>query len=321
MVELLKNRLCIQNEFNLNREIAEEKILKPLVIASLPRSGTTLLHNLLSLDGSMRYLKGWESIYPSLHPKYAKKGTDPRIRLHKNEIKLIETFVPQASRVHPMSAEGPEECHLLLAHTFSWSLSFEVLFNIPSHVKWVTVQDMVPVYRYYKKILQLLQWHYSPGPWVLKSPDHLGNLDALLEVFPDANIVFINRDPLDVMPSFCNLIAIGRSVHSDKVDLQEIGREYTERFNRWIESSHNVRSLHHPQHFYDLQYEVFVKDPVRAVRGIYDYFGYDYNPGMDKRIPEWLTGKAWSSNKTHNCTLEDFGLNKKLIKEKFEHFN
>ena len=66
LVQLLKNRLLITDLLARHPEIHEIEIRRPIIIAGLPRTGTTHLHNLLAADPDLRSLPYWESVEPVL---------------------------------------------------------------------------------------------------------------------------------------------------------------------------------------------------------------------------------------------------------------
>lgn len=317
---LLCNRLCIQDELKRHPEISDKKIKKPLFIISLPRTGTTMLHNLMALDSNNRCLTHWEAMAPSLHPKAAAENRDSRIKVSKRSIRLMERYTPDLLKVHPMNAEGPEECHFLFGHSFICSETFTVLANLPNYNVWADKQDKIPAYRYYRQMLQLLQSHRSGDHWVLKSPDHMKRLDALLDVFPDANLVQIHRDPLKVLPSNCSLISISRGICSKQVDLHAIGNYCIQESKKYFEQDKMVRNSIDPAQLCDLNYKDLVADPVGAVRGIYNYFGYHYDKQMDDHIKKWLKENRKHKKGVHRYSLEQFGLNPDIVYPKFKEY-
>ncbi|MBN1187524.1 MAG: sulfotransferase [Bacteroidales bacterium] len=305
---LLCNRLYIQDEINRHPEILNEKIQKPLFIIGHPRTGTTMLHNLLSQDPLCRWLRHWEAIAPSLNPKLANRPSDPRIKTARLEMWFLKKYIPELIAVHPMSAEGPEECHYLLSHTFICDGTFETLANIPQYNQWLRNQDKTSSYLYYKKILQLLQWHNPGEHWVLKSPDHMMRLNDLLKVFPDAKIILTNRDLMEVIPSCCSLVAFARGIHSKNINLHNLGKEAIEDLEIVFEKSIKDIKSANPKSFYNLNYTDLIKDPIEIIRHINVYFGYYYTNTMEKNMLKWLARNKQNKHGIHNYSLEQFGL-------------
>jgi len=317
MTELLCNRLCIQDEIKRHPEILDEEIRKPLFIVSLSRTGSTLLQNLLLQDPSSRYLRHWEAVAPSLHPRHLTKKTDPRIAAAKQSVWLLERFIPKFFTAHEISAEGPEECYPLLALSFV----HEMPGVFQRYRDWLKEQDKIPTYRYYRQTLQLLQWHLRRDHWVLKAPLHLPHLEALLAVFPDACVVQTHRDPLKIVPSQCSLTAtLGSIIFSDQVNLDFVSRKAVDEQANMLDNAISVRKSADPAQFYDVYYKDLMKDPASTVRDIYQYFGYNYDESMDERIQNWLAENRQYKKGVHHYSLEQFGLDEEIINRKFANY-
>ncbi len=311
----LCNRLCIQEEIKSNPAIMHEEIRRPLFIVSAGRSGTTMLHNLLCLDPSIRFLRGWEVTAPSLHPKYRANNVDNREKTLSFIIWLLEKFAPEFMVAHEITAEGPEECSNLLIHSFIDQSEFDIKDFFPGYV-WLHKPQMAS-YSYYCKILQLLQSHQTGDHWVLKAPIHLSNLGALLETFPDACIVQTHRDPIKIIPSACSLLAItSQLISGTKLDLNHIGRVVSEHLIRYLDNAMEVRGKCNQAQFLDVQYHEVMRNPHGAVRKVYDYFGYPYGAHMDRRITLWLARNKQHKKGVHKYSADQFGLSIPEIRER-----
>src|SRR6201987_2044694 len=211
VVQLLRNRLYLGLDWKLDPSIALRKIPKPVFITGLPRTGTTLLHSLLAQDTDLFAAPlTWQVIYPSS----AQGEERRRIRQTESQLKWFELLVPGLKTIHPVSAELPQECVAIMSHCFM-SQEFDTMFDLPEYELWLENQDQRPVYDFHKQFLQ----HLRPGTperrFVLKAPAHLHSLEAILAVYPDAQIVHTYRDPFQVVPSLANLTFILKSAFSD----------------------------------------------------------------------------------------------------------
>jgi hypothetical protein len=313
----LCNRLCIQDEIKDNPAIMQEEIRRPLFIVSLPRTGTTLLHNLLCLDPDIRFLRAWEVVAPALHPKFRANKVDNREKQLKLFLWLLERLAPDFVIAHELKADGPDECAYLLWHTFTTEGIFDGMGFFQAYVEWQKMADKLPSYLYYRKILQLLQTHQSGDHWVLKAPMHLASLDTLLKAFPDACIVQIHRDPSKAFPSVCSLTAIGtQHLTGARLDLSHIGRIVTEQWICNLEKALDVRKRSNPVQFLDVQYHEVMRNPHGTVRKIYDYFGYPYGAHMDRRITLWLARNKQHKKGVHKYSADQFGLSIPEIRER-----
>lgn len=323
-IRLLVNRLRIQADLKRYPEILQVPVQRPLFILGLPRTGTTLLHNLLAQDSSSRWLRCWELFNPSPPPERETSENDPRVEDVKKLIRSYNYLAPKLASAHYLNAIGPEECNQLFEHEFT-GLIFELSADVPSYVKWLIAHDMVGPYRSFREQLQLLAWRYSGEYWLLKAPAHLLNLDALLSVFPDACIIQTHRDPLKVIPSLCSLSAIAREIYSDRVDLKVIGEHWLNRLAIGLEREMQVRESANFAQFYDVNYNDLVRDPIHTIHQIYEYFGYEFKPQFEKNMKSWLSQNPQHKHGIHRYSLEQFGLQPVEVSQRFakycERFN
>ncbi len=312
----LSNRLHIQKELKRHPEILQESIRKPLFIISLPRTGTTLLQRLLSLEPSNRSLLYWEAINPAPPPEPQTHETDPRIAEAEKKLLALNKMAPSYASIHPMHAKGAEECIILLANSFSFP-SFHLFAKNTQYTEWLRGQNMVPIYLYYRRQLQLLQSRYPTGRWILKAPLHMHYIDTLLEIFPDACVVQIHRDPLKVIPSVCSLVANLRGIYSDHMNPYLIGQEFLSELKIMAEKSSVARDAADPDRFYDIHYKDLVQDPAGTVRRIYKHFGYEFDSRFEERMHEYLSANPQDKHGVHHYSLEQFGLDRDMVNRSF----
>lgn len=318
-IQLLVNRLRIQDDFKHFPEILQVPIRRPLFILGLPRTGTTLLHNLLSQDPASRWLSLWELESPSPPPEPDTRKTDPRIKNVEKVVKIYNFLAPQLATAHYVNPNGPEECNTLFEHEFVSTL-FELRAHVPSYSEWLTAHDMVAPYVYYRQQLQLLGWRCPGDHWVLKAPAHLLSLDALLNVFPDACIIQTHRDPLKVLPSICSLCAMVRGIYTDNVDLNSVGEHWLNRLANGLEREMQVRESANSAQFYDVNYSALLRDPIGTVRQIYDYFGYPFSTRMEENLNYWISENPQHKHGVHRYSLEQFGLNPGVVNSRFANY-
>ncbi|MUL38133.1 sulfotransferase family protein [Gloeocapsopsis dulcis] len=316
-IQLLSNRLRIQEDLKHYPEILQVPIARPLFILGMPRSGTTLLHNLLAQDPASRWLHLWEMASPSPPPEYHNRNSDPRIQRVEKFVKRYNTLAPQLTTVHNLNPKGPEECNPLFEHEFT-SPIFEIRANVKCYAEWLETYDLVRAYQFYRQQLQLLAWHYPPDShWVFKAPAHIFYLDALIKVFPDACIVQTHRDPLKVLPSICSLTAIVRGIYSDRIEPKTLGKYWSDRIAKALVREMQVRDSEQSSRFYDVHYHTLVQDPIGIVRQIYAYFGYEFHPQMAENIKTWLAQNPQHKHGVHRYSLEQFGLDPEKVNAQF----
>ena len=231
----MKNRLLIEDLLRRHPEILEERIVAPIVICGLPRTGTTHLHNLMSADPALRSLPYWESLEPVLaeRERPAPGAPDPRRERTEMALSFLDAAMPYFKRMHEMTVEHAHEEIQLLAIDFSTML-FETTAPMPMWRDAYLARDQRPSYAYLRRVLQVLQWLRGGTRWVLKSPQHLEQFPALVDTFPDATFVVTHRDPVSVTASMVTMLAYTARLTRDRVDVEGIGHYWADRLERML---------------------------------------------------------------------------------------
>lgn len=316
LIKYLSNRLLIREELKRHPEILQKPVHRPLFIVSLPRTGTTLLQELLAHDPSNRSLLFWEAHRPSPSPDPHTRETDPRIKEAEKDLRYMHAMAPGYASMHLSLARGPHECIPLLSNSFA-SSSFYAFANLPRYAEWLREQDMLPTYLYYRQQLQILQWRCPGDRWLLKSPVHLYSLDELLAVFPDACIVQTHRDPLSIVPSGCSILSTIQGIRSDHVDPVHLSREWLRDMEFTMERVTKARDSADSARFFDVYYKDIVQDPIETVRHIYEHFRYDFTDRFEQGMCKWLAANPQHKHGVHRYSLEQFGLNKDIVNRYF----
>lgn len=316
LVRLLAQRLCIQEDLRRRPEIAQTPIRRPIFVVGLPRTGTTLLHKLLSSDPDGRAPLLWELWYPSVWPRWDMSRGDPRIAKTNLVLKLMSVMSPKFSSIHHLAASEPDECFHVLQATFRCAM-FTMRGDVHSYTSWLASQDMVPAYRYYRRVLQRLQWGKKEKHWVLKSPVHLFALDALLAAFPDACVIQTHRHPLHAAASCCSMTRATRVLHCDDVDSRKLGADWMETWGTALDRAMNARRVINPARIYDLSYDDLMADPQKAIRQIYKHFGYPLGARTVEGVERWLRVNPQNKHGEHRYTPEEFGLEPGQVRRRF----
>ncbi|MGI9032732.1 MAG: sulfotransferase family protein [Acidimicrobiales bacterium] len=309
----LRNRLYLQAHLTSHPD-AVVPVEAPVVITGLPRTGTTLLHNLLALDPANRVLRFWEALHP-LPPDPA-RGTSEEALAAKAEVWLerLYALAPGFRAIHGATARGPEECDALLQNSFA-SQHFDDMFAATAYSAWLSHASLADEYAYYAVQLGVLS---GPPPgvarqWVLKSPSHLGYLDTLLATFPHAVVVHCHRHPVEAIGSYASLVEAVRGPYTDSLALADVGAHAIERCEVATRRALKVREGAGPAPFVDVGYRDLVADPLAMVRRLYVHLGRELEPSTTASMATWLADNPQHKHGRHRYTLERFGLSPEVV--------
>src|SRR5712691_3585851 len=280
LMRTLCSRLFMHRDRQLYPGIARQEIREPLFIVGLPRSGTTLLHTLLAADPEHRAPLTREVMTPSPPTSENEKR---RIQRATQSCNCLNWLAPTFRHVHPVGAELPQECVGLMTPTFM-SDQFDTMYYVPSYRAWFFLQDLLPAYEYHRRFLQHLQFRQSARRWVLKAPTHMSALPTLLSVYPDALFVQTHRTPVDAMASVSSLVTILRSAFSDVVDPFIVSREAIDYWSETMDKFLRERDRLAANRICDIQYDEIRREPIGAVRRIYEYFGWTLSREAEQRM-------------------------------------
>ena len=320
------NRLGYVDDRKTDPAIAGQKIVKPVFIIGMPRTGTTILHDILAQDPANRAPLTWEVMFASPPPRAETFTTDPRIAMAAATFPDREKELPEFKAIHPMGAELSQECVVMMGEAMITPL-FHNQFRVPSYQDWVDYEaDFATVYAFHQRQLQHMQAHNARDRWVLKTGAHLWGLDRLLETYPDARIVFTHRDPVKSMTSYASLTTLVRGVGSDSVDPHEIAADWTPRLHRVLMNGINVRQAkEYPDAlFYDVLFTDFVRDQFSVVESIYDAFDLPMSDAGATAMKAFIDDNPPGKHGVHSYRPEDYGIDRDATRELFaeyiEHF-
>jgi len=269
-VRVLANRLRLEDLVKRHPEILELALPRPIIIAGLPRSGTTHLVNLISADTRLRSLPYWESLEPFPAPGEVPgpDGVDPRLVRCRQGYQRADRLLPHLRAMHHMTPEHVHEEIEVQELDFA-TYNLEWYARVPRWRDFYLSCDLRPSYAYLKKALQALTWLRGPQRWVLKSPQHMEQLGPLHATFPDATVVLTHRDPVHVIQSAITMLGYGARIRRTRIDLQDIAAYWIDRIERLLRACVRDRDLLPAEHSLDVLFHEFMADDVGTVARIY----------------------------------------------------
>jgi Sulfotransferase family len=313
------NRLQYVNDRKLYPAIAQQKIVKPVFIIGLVRTGTTILHDVLAQDPANRAPLTWEVTFPSPPPATATFKTDPRIARCEAGFPPLDERREKFKAMHPMGAQLSQECVVMMGDTMCTPL-FHNQFRVTRYQDWVDREaDWAHVYDFHQQQLQHLQSSHAGERWVLKTGAHMWGLEHLLAAYPDARIVFTHRDPVKSLTSYASLTALVRSMGSDQVDPAEVADDWNPRLRRALEHAIAVRTARkYPQAvFYDMRFSEFIRDQFAVVRQIYEAFDLPMSAEAEARMKWFIADNPQGKHGIHRYSPEEYGIRPEVVRRDF----
>lgn len=303
--------------------IGEEVIDHPMFATGEPRSGTTLMHALMSVDPDARALRFWEVMYPSPPPGVARPDDTRRARAD-DDWREINTKMWKWLHCHPyndMLGGGlPEDER-------TWAFDFRVMtptawWRVPmQNLSMGLPTDPAAQNRIHKMMLQQFQFGRPKKYWVLKG-FHGFRLKEFFDTYPDASLVWLHRDPVQVAASSTMMMSDIMEGIVGKIDLKKEARMHLDRVRASIANTMSNPLVGDPR-IHHVRYKDFVADPIATIRGYYTFAGRQFTPQAESAMRDYLaSNKGDRHGKFHYSTkvLTDIGENLDALNEEFRPF-
>jgi hypothetical protein len=319
---LLTDRLRFFNDRKLY-PLDEEAIDRPMFATGEPRSGTTLMHALMSVDPDARALRFWEVMHPSPPPGTV-EGVDPRIAQADEEWREINAKMWKWLHCHPyndMLGEGlPEDER-------TWTFDFRVMtptgwWRVPMQNLSLGLPTDPPAQnRIHKMMLQAFQYRRPKKHWVLKG-FHGHRLESFFETYPDATLVWLHRDPVQVAASSTAMMRDIMEGIVGQIDMVAEAKQHLERVRASIRNTMTNPLLQDPRILH-VRYKDFVADPIGTIRRYYAFAGRELTPQAEAAMRDYLANnKGDRHGKFEYSTklLTDAGFDIDELNEEFRPF-
>lgn len=312
----LKNRLLLTDLLKRHPEIHDIDLLPPVVIAGLPRTGTTHLHNLLATASTFRTLPYWESFEPFPLPAEAGVEPDPRVARMDMAVSVMNTLMPHFALMHEMTTEHVHEEIQLLANDFS-TMFMETLAYVPRWESYYLSHDQTSTYEYLATQLRALQFLRGGRRWLLKSPQHLEQLPVLNTVFPGVAVVCTHRDPIPVAISMVAMLVYSARMHRSPVPVEQIATAWIDRLGLMLDALVRDRDVIVPERSIDVTFDDFMADELGVAERVFGLVGELMSGETRAAITDYLGGHQRGRLGTVATSCEMFGLDENQMRERF----
>ena len=313
------NRLRFEDLLKRHPEIRDVEIDRPIIIAGLPRSGTTHLVNLIAADRRLRSLPYWESVEPIPIPgeEPDADGVDPRLARCRENYRQQDVMMPLLKNMHDMAPEHVHEEIELQCIDFS-SYELEWIATVPRWRDHYLGEDQRSSYAYMKNVLRALQWMRGPKRWILKSPQHMEQLGPLMETFPDATVAITHRDPVSVIASTVTMLVYGDRIRRTRVDPPAVAAYWIDRVERLLRACVNDRSRVPAERSIDVFFHEFMDDDVAMVRRIYELAELEMTAAAQADLDAYMQANPRGKHGRIVYDLKgDFGVDRDELRERF----
>ena len=318
LVRALADRLKVADYLRSHPDLLERPIERPVFVLGVPRTGTTMLSNLLAADPARRSPLTWEIDEPVPPATTATLTSDPRALARLEDERRMLAARPDMGKYYRGSATYPNECVFIHAHDFK-TLMWESRGRLPGYREFIFSADVTTAYEYEKRFLQLLQSD-APGIWNLKMPSHSLFIPTLLKVFPDARLIWTHRDPYAATGSLCSLISLAHKGYTGKVDLPWLAENYPKQIAAHADRAMDARDAIGEDRIIDVHYGDMMRDPMATMRRVYHLLGDDFTEAAQAGMQAWLDANPQDKFGRHEYRLAEFGLSKAKLAPMFERY-
>lgn len=318
-VRYAATRLRLENFIAQHPETRAVSIDRPIIVAGLPRSGTTHLLNLLSADQRLRSLPWWEAIAPIPDPREAHVAghPDPRWTRAAAGWNQQDAMLPHLKAMHEFSPDHVSEDVELQAIDFS-SYLIEWLARTPRWRDYYLSHDQTSTYAYLKKALQALTLLKGPNRWVTKCPQHMEQLPVVRGVFPDATLVITHRDPVASIQSALTMSCYAARVLRTRVDPGGDAEYWIDRYERLLRRCVRDRDTIPDSSVLDVYFHELMADTDGVLKQIYAKAGMTLTPATLRELHQFLADHPRGRYGQVQYNLRrDFGLQPEAIRERF----
>ena len=307
----LENRLLLEAWLTEHPGVLDTPVIGPVDIIGLPRTGTTALANMISLDPQFRCLRGWEQAAPIPPPSVATDTADERRQRAAAENAHLSA---EMLAMHLYDLDATTEDSDVLGMAFHGQ---QYTLPVYGYHRWWRSADFTETYRYHRRVIQVLQSQDPPRTWLFKAPHHKFHPEALVAAYPDIRFVMTHRDPARSVPSYSSLVSTIFPPAVAPRDLRRVGPEVFNHLRVGMEQAMAARDRLGEERFIDVHHRDLNRDPIGVLYRVYEFLGLNFTDETESAVERWLTINRSGAHGEHRYTPEQFGLDAAQIRDDF----
>lgn len=324
------NFICFFLDEIFFRGYKQQEIKKPMFIAGIPRSGTTFMHRLFSLDDQFTAVKTWEMIYaPTVTQKYFWSFIGKLDGLMGSPMKRMMIAREQAvakefNKIHKVGNFETEEDEYLFISSFT-TASFYFFFPDERLLDYIFFDEKIPAKKrkrimdYRKVLIQKHMYVFGKNKtYMTKNPQDCGKIASIMETFPDAKIVYLVRTPYESVASVLNLFHNMFKVVNDEMDKKQLQELVSLSITYWYDYAEKVLQSIAEDQRVTVMYADMVANPTQTAEFVYGQLGLTISDQY-REILVAETEKAKGYKSRHNYNIETHGLTNEYVAETYSH--
>ncbi len=307
------------------RPYKKQTVEKPLFITGNFRSGSTYLQRLIAKDKSQFVsARTWDIfLSPSVSLTKLYSGILFLDRLVGSP--LIKAFRNFDGRtlgkvdIHHISFFEPEEDENFLLHNWSsyfGGILFPFMEDYEDYLYFdnsLQPEDKKRIMRFYRQVIQRFLYARGTGKNLLsKNPSISPKIASIYETFPSARIVYLVRNPLEMLPSTISWLGYTWRVFGDPLTNYPFVQDILRFSKHWYQYPLEILGKTDPKNYLIIRYNDLVEKPEKTVKQIYNHFDYKITSNFEKQILETVSNaKKYRSN--HHYSLEEMGISREQV--------
>ena len=301
LVKVLRQRIRAQRLWAKRPQIATVRVRRPVIILGQMRSGTTRLHRMLAADKRFAFTRHHECLSPMAKSSVTAIASSAAVQ------GLLALCNPDLHRIHPSAPLSPEEefgLHALSIH----GAMFEAQWHVPDFARWSEGRDLVPVYADFRRLIQTLRWRQrvpDDRTQLMKAPQFMQDLQAVLAAFPDARILRMERDLDTTVASTASLVWHQQRIQSPLANRQQIAAEWSRKVALRERRANEALARRPDVPVLQVSFDGMNHDWQGELVRIYHFLGLDLPQSVTRSMAKVARDKA---HQGHHYTADQFGL-------------